>query len=891
MYKKVNNFIGSYLLMSLLVAIYAIVVGVATFVESYQDTISARVLIYNSWWFILIQLVMVLNFCAVAHKRGLVKQKKYGALLLHYGFVAILLGALTTHLFGREGIMAIREGEESNYMLSSDTYVTFTLKNDKNSVAKSRKVSYGKLVKDKFHVVLEGVTSDKVEIKFSDYMGDSNSGMISAEVKCGEYTQKVAIEGGRYMNSPATTMIIEGAELQLSYGSRIEELPFSIYLNDFKLERYPGSMSPSSYSSDVAVEYKGERKDYDIYMNNIGYVGNYRLYQTSYDKDEKGTILTVNQDMVGTTITYIGYIMLAIGLLWSLLHKQSRFSQLYRRLKEISVVGVMLFALLPTYSYASSSQESHLLATLIDKETALEFSKLLVQNPNGRVEPLNSYALKLLRKLHRSSSYKNLTPTQVLVGIISSPYVWSAEPLLSISNKQLAAELNATAGKYLSYASLFDSDGNYVLQNSVSQIYAISSANQSKYQKEVLKLDEKANILHSLFNGEMLRLFPIMGDEDNHWISMGEELSLLSDSRDSLFVTKVIPWMVNEALDNNKEKSREVIAMIDTYQKAKADPSILISERKVNLEIFYNDVNIFKHSALSYLAIGAVMLIALLCQLLKGYNGKTINIFIYILSFMLLIAFLWQTFGIGLRWYISGRAPWTNSYESMIYVGWSALLLGLLFVRRSKATLAIAALMAGAIMMISQLNLMDPEITPLVPVLKSYWLMFHVATITASYGFFGVAALIGIAVIIILAFSKKGSYSLKIEELTIINEMSMTIGLVLLTIGIFIGAVWANESWGRYWGWDPKESWALITMIVYSFVIHARFIPSLRGKYIFNVMSIYAFYTVLMTFFGVNYYLTGMHSYGNSEGLPPLAVIIPTAIIIALTIAVYRNSD
>ena len=261
---------------------------------------------------------------------------------------------------------------------------------------------------------------------------------------------------------------------------------------------------------------------------------------------------------------------------------------------------------------------------------------------------------------------------------------------------------------------------------------------------------------------------------------------------------------------------------------------------------------------------------------------------------LVVLIFLLHTSGIGIRWYISGRAPWANAYESMIYVAWATAVAGLLFIKRSFMTLALAAFFAGIILFVANLNFMDPEITPLVPVLKSYWLMIHVAVITASYGFFGISFLLGLLTLAFMSAGNPSKVALlqpHIRELRIINEMSLHIGLYLLTAGIFLGAVWANESWGRYWGWDPKETWALITMVVYAFILHARFLPALRSDYAFSVMSVLGLASVLMTYFGVNYYLSGLHSYGGGDTPPGLtAVFITYACAFALMIyAGYRR--
>ena len=893
---KIVDIIGSNIFMISLLFTYALIVAGATIFEKNFDTISTKHLIYTSWWFILLQMLMVVNFVVVAQKRKLVSQKKWGALLLHYGFAVILLGALTTHYLGSESILSVREGESNNISLSSNTYIHIEVNYNNKKESVTDVALYGDAVKADFAYTFGIDGGEPIHINFLGHeKAHSSSDVISIELLRGDNREVVSIEGGQYQFKPKTVIYIDGIEVSMQYGSRPVELPFNIELIDFKLDRYPGSASPSSYSSDVNITYNGETIRRDIYMNNIAYIGSYRVYQTSYDRDEKGTILTVNEDLAGTIISYIGYLMMALGFMLSIFHKNSRFSILKRRLSEISAVVVFIVAIgLNTATAQTTTKEvisqSELSRTIAPKEVSDKFAKLMIQNPNGRVEPIGSYATKILLKIHRERSYNGIDANQVLLALVTHQYEWSRIPLIYINNEQLCRELGVK-GKYISFADLFDSNDTYLIQDKVEKLHAKNQRDQNKYDKEILKLDERVNILYSLFNGEMLSIYPIKGDKNNKWLSMGDPLSLFSDKRDSLLSEKMIPWIAMELNNNNIEKAKELIGMISVFQKAKATPKNIIPDNKIKAELFYNSIPIFKIPALAYLSLGALLLIIMLTNLLRAKDIKRSKIFVAAISTLLVAFWLWHTFGIGLRWYISGRAPWTSSYESMIYVGWSSLLLGIYFIRKSPVALAISALMAGAIMMISQLNLLDPEITPLVPVLKSYWLMFHVASITASYGFFGVAALIGIAVMIIIASSAKGAHKSKIEELTIINEMAIIIGLILLSIGIFIGAVWANESWGRYWGWDPKESWALITMIIYALLIHLRFIPSCRGKFMFNMLSVYAFYTVLMTFFGVNYYLSGMHSYGNVDGIAPVVLITPTVCVIILTLLAYRKSD
>jgi cytochrome c-type biogenesis protein CcsB len=285
------------------------------------------------------------------------------------------------------------------------------------------------------------------------------------------------------------------------------------------------------------------------------------------------------------------------------------------------------------------------------------------------------------------------------------------------------------------------------------------------------------------------------------------------------------------------------------------------------------------------------MLIALITMVIRG--RKETSLVVKILGWLLFGGYLFHTFGLAIRWYIAGHSPMSNGYESMIFISWVTLLAGFIFSRKSAFALSATAVLASMTLMVAHLSFMDPEITNLVPVLKSYWLTLHVSVITGSYGFLGLGAILGLIIMILLLFSNQGNrerISATIDELTVINYKSLTLGLYFLTIGTFLGAVWANESWGRYWGWDPKETWSLITIIIYSIVIHSRNIPGMKDIFTFNLLSLFAFSAVLMTYFGVNYYLSGMHSYAAGDPVPvPTFVYVAVIILAVLSLAAYMK--
>lgn len=763
---KIFGIVSSRWMMIILVGLYAFSLGLATFIENSKGTIMAKELIYNNICFFVLQFLLVINFIAITIRMKMLSQKKWGVLILHYGFVIILIGAMTTYLFGVEGIVHIREGEKSSQLLDMS-------------------------------------------------------------------------------------------------GKPFATLPFEIGLNDFVLKKYSGSGSPSSFESFLTID----GVQHHAYMNNVVYHGAYRIYQSSYDSDQKGSVLTVNRDLIGTLITYLGYFMLFLGMILSLIHKKSRFRRLATGLGIIifGVVGANAQNDNPKVMAVKFAQDY-----AINKDVAKQFSHLMVQTVEGRIEPIDTYARELLRKMSRQTSYQNLDANQVLLSILSQAEVWSRIEFIKVGNTQITSRLKSD-DDYISFVDVLGDGGAYIFQDEVDAIYAKAPNARSKYDKEVLKLDEKINILNALFNGHMLNIFPLEGDPGDHWFSSVDDLTGFN-SQDSMFVSKVTPWLIEElqkgAVMGNYEQAEEIIDMIHTYQIKKSNTDIYSSSR-IKAEILYNQLDIFKWTGFGYMGIGLLLIITLI---ISSITGKRLKIFIWSLLGVSVLLFLAQNFGMGLRWFISQRAPWTNSYESMIYVGWAAVLGGLIFVKKSKMVYGLALFLGGAILFVSNLSFMDPQITPLVPVLKSYWLIVHVAVITASYGFFGLGFLLGVASLLLMVINPTKLKS-QITELTTINELGLWIGLCLMTMGTFLGAIWANESWGRYWGWDPKETWALITMLVYALILHLNNRPTEVGQWRFSALSIVALGSVLMTFFGVNYYLTGLHSYGSDSAPAALNII------------------
>lgn len=661
-------------------------------------------------------------------------------------------------------------------------------------------------------------------------------------------------------------------------GQSEHTLPFEVELSDFRLIRYPGSQSPSSYESRLKLHVDGQVTEEKVYMNNVLDLKGYRFFQASYDTDEKGTILSVSHDVAGRMVTYGGYGLLFIGLLGCFLDKNSRFRRLARQLNSlrfIALLGCIGFASSHAGAQSSSTFAAH----------AERFGALPMQSINGRIIPVNTFASEVLRKLQADNEVKGLAPEQFLLSLLVNPTEWAHKPLIKIEDPEIGNHYQ-WENKEISYRDAFDTEGFYKLGKEVEEAYIKPPATRSYFDKELMKLDEKVNTLHQLFNFQLIRLFPIATDTIYHrWLAPGDELTELS-ANDSITVIALFRQYrteVQEALATGKwDKADSALEAICRYQQTN-NTGLDISADKMQAEINYNRLNLLAHCKKAYLIAGGLLLIFSFRTWIRRKDNSWERIVKKILVTCVLLGFLLHTYSLGMRWYISGYAPWSNSYETMVCLSWASVLGGLLFARRSLMAFSLASLFGGVVLFVSGLNWMDPQITPLVPVLKSPWLMFHVATLIAAYGFLGISCMIGTTNLIASAFATRQNHeflSARITQLSIINEMSLLIGLALMTIGIFLGAVWANESWGRYWSWDPKETWALITTIVYAVVLHLRWFGKKANDRLFNLLSQAAFLSVLMTYFGVNYLLSGMHSYGSNTGLTGLSFWVYLLIIL-----------
>ncbi len=517
----------------------------------------------------------------------------------------------------------------------------------------------------------------------------------------------------------------------------------------------------------------------------------------------------------------------------------------------------------------------------IDKKHAERFSTLIVQDFQGRMKPVHTLASEVLRKLSRKKGLYEMAPTQVLISMMAFPAEWQHIPLIRLGRNPKIKDLVGVPKGLASYDDFFNKAGKFKLTEVLRKAHATEKQYRGTFEKELIKLDERINIANMVFTQRMLRLFPDADHPNQKWHST-YEVSVGVDTP-MTFPQKFYPVyreVVRNAVSSGDWSVADaVVEELRNYQNTYG-ATLVPSKSRIKAEILLNKSDVFGRLMKYYGLLGIAVLILFF---IKVFNPeKDFRTAEQIFIGLAVLGFIFHVSGLGLRWYVSGRAPWSNGYESMIYIAFTTMLAGVLIARKALGSLAAALILSSTILMVAGLSNYDPEITPLVPVLRSYWLTIHVSLEAGSYGFLLLGAIIGlINLILMIMMNEKNKERVlhNIRKLSAISEMSVIAGLVMVSIGTYLGGVWANESWGRYWGWDPKETWALVTVLVYAFIVHMRFIPGVRGLFAYNFSTLFGFATVIMTYLGVNYYLSGLHSYASGDPAPIPPSVYITALI------------
>lgn len=1072
--------------MAVLLLIFAFSMAYATFLENDYGTPTAKALIYESKWFELVMVLLILNFIGNISRYRLWRREKWPTLVFHMAFILIFIGGAITRYISYEGIMHIREGATSNEVVTDKNFfkiqieekgevlnyqdVPFTMIPDEarekkwiaKLVGKTFRAGYdyhGKQINVKqlkyiqrkkdslvadnlgtkyLHVVSAGQTGrENIYIKSGEsksvngtlitfnraiegaveFRNDGGNLMIKTPVDAefmtmatqatgttkkdefqplvlrslysindlklvvpvGLKTGKlIAYEGDRKKDKevpdqltvevigPQTKQIvdlsvekgnpnafkqisIDGMNVILGFGPKIYNTPFSLKLEKFVMETYPGSSAPSAYESHVEIIDNGKQTPYKIYMNHVLNHAGYRLFQSSFDPDRKGTILSVNHDFWGTIITYFGYTFLFLGMFVMFFWKGSHFWKLNKNLKAVNLkratTAILVFLsfgynaqYIDSHGTDGSTEQTHspndghdhgntnsltaetepvktqnslalrapkpisadeiIAQNRISKEHADKFGYLLVQNYDGRIVPMNTQALDVLRKLYKKDAFrgtdgKSLDANQWFLSVNTDTPSWTMVAMIKVGSKggeELKKKTKANDDGYTSLMAMFPADKtgalHYVLEEDYNIAFRKKPAEQTNYDKEVIAVNDRVQVFNEFFSGQLLRIVPVENDPNNTWHSWLDQ-NFEPDEASQKVMGPYFSSVLDAQKSGDWKKADDELKYLEKYQQ-KWGKNVVPAQSKVKLEVFMNKLNLNFKLLIFYTIIGGLLLLLGFVELFRP--SKILSTIIKIIIAIGVIGYTAHFLGLVSRWYLSGHAPWSNGYEAIIFISWVGISAGLFLYKNSNALIPAAGFMVAVIMMgfAHGGSALDPQITPLVPVLKSYWLIIHVAIITSSYGFFALSMIIAVITLVFYIISTKDLYKFHhdttLKELTIVSEMSLTIGLFALVVGNFLGGIWANESWGRYWSWDPKETWAFISIIVYAFVLHMRLVPGLRGRWSFHVAVMFAFCSMVMTYFGVNYYLSGLHSYAAGDPVPiPAWVYIGLASMLTLS--------
>lgn len=768
-----------------------------------------------------------------------------------------------------------------------------------------------------------GVTLEKV--KSPDKDGGAN--FLTIKLTSGDETRLVDIDGGANYIIQYEYFQFAGLNFEVGYGAMPIELPFYVECRDFQLDTYPGSTMPSSYASEVTVidEANDHTHEQRIYMNNVMDYRGFRFFQSSYFPDGSGTVLSVNYDWWGTFVSYIAYGMMTLGMFAAIINPKGRIRELnnlIRKSRENRAKMLKSFVLLIglglggiTYAQDADTNvavevenhhhhdhdHSHNHTQAIERievnylsvEDAAELDDLLVQDYDGRIIPYHTLADKLLRKIHRSDVYGDKNAVQTITSMhLYGPSGWNHKEIAFVSAK-IREELGV--GKHISINDMEDDQGIFKWMSEYEVSYGKSDGTKSDFDRELIKLGERYRILKEIMQFGYLRVVPLPEDGNGTWVWPFSSQLQGKDQKGNTLAFNLLRNLFDvsqgdsefkeakQFLDPLKEHQWEELKKHEAKNSHHLRP---LTHRHVNVEIAYNKFKVFDKIQSAYFFVGFILLILFFIRTLLTPTMRRENVIkkiTYPIVGILVLVFLAHAAGLGMRWYITGHAPWSDGYEAVIFISWATVMAGLFFVKKNPAVIAVTALLSALMLFVTELNLLDPEITTLEPVLKSYWLMIHVAIITASYGFLGISTVLGIINLVLYIFKtekNKKRLQMNIVELTSVSEIVMIIGLIMLSVGTFIGGVWANESWGRYWGWDPKETWALVSMLVYAVILHLRWIPAVSNRFLFNVLSMWGYSAILFTFFGVNFILVGLHSYAQGEGVTEW----PTSVIVAIVL-------
>ena len=642
-------------------------------------------------------------------------------------------------------------------------------------------------------------------------------------------------------------------------GMKEEKLPFSLCLQKFEAKMHDGTNAVADYSSKFTVIDGDDKSEGEVSMNNIYSHRSYRLYQSSYDEDGKGSVLAINADPYGIPVTYTGYALLFISLVWMLFDPKGGYRKLLKSplLKKGALITALILSMGNIQTLHAESATGNLQNAVLPKETAEKFGELHILY-NDRICPVQTFALDFCKKIYGARSYQGLTAEQVLSGWVFYGNTWANEPFIKIKSGEMKTAMNLP--DYASLNTFFNREmGGYTIGQYVQEYY---NGQQDKFHQQAADIDSKIQIIMELREGISLKVLPytftknVKATKDHPFIKAGtttwfapvDKLPLAVEQQHALYIKNVFSLLYGDVQKGNMDRVNIFFDKMLKYQEVSSGSS-LPSKIQYQAERINNDFPFATILFMVNLTLGFIALFYTIYRMTKKREIKALNI---ALPILLGVSFLALTFGLALRWIISGNIPMSNGYESMLTVAWFVMLISILMQLRIRIVMVFGFLISGFFLLVSHINQMDPAIGQMMPVLNSPLLSIHVSIIMMSYALLSLTFICGIMGICLRSHG---------EELQALSRIFLYPALTTMGFGIFIGAIWANVSWGNYWSWDSKETWALITFMIYAVVVHTQSLPVFRKPLVYHIYITLAFLSIAMTYFGVNYFLTGMHSY------------------------------
>ena len=642
-------------------------------------------------------------------------------------------------------------------------------------------------------------------------------------------------------------------------GMKEEKLPFSLCLQKFEAKMHDGTNAVADYSSKFTVIDGDDKSEGEVSMNNIYSHRSYRLYQSSYDEDGKGSVLAINADPYGIPVTYTGYALLFISLVWMLFDPKGGYRKLLKSplLKKGALITALILSMGNIQTLHAESATGNLQNAVLPKETAEKFGELHILY-NDRICPVQTFALDFCKKIYGARSYQGLTAEQVLSGWVFYGNTWANEPFIKIKSGEMKTAMNLP--DYASLNTFFNREmGGYTIGQYVQEYY---NGQQDKFHQQAADIDGKIQIIMELREGISLKVLPytftknVKATKDHSFIKAGtttwfspvDKLPQAVEHQHALYIRNVFSLLNGDVKAGNTSRVNEFFIKMKKYQEVSSGNSLPTATQYKAERIN----NAFPFATILFMANLTLGFIALFYTIYRMTKKKEIKVLNIALPILLGISFLALTFGLALRWIISGNIPMSNGYESMLTVAWFVMLISILMQLRIRIVMVFGFLISGFFLLVSHINQMDPAIGQMMPVLNSPLLSIHVSIIMMSYALLSLTFICGIMGICMRSHG---------EELQALSRVFLYPALTCMGFGIFIGAIWANVSWGNYWSWDSKETWALITFMIYAVVVHTQSLPVFRKPLVYHIYITLAFLSIAMTYFGVNYFLTGMHSY------------------------------